>query len=214
MPRQNPQQLPTAEVNFKVWSIYLSVYYRSTRTPQAFSLDGSLSHNWKLWLTHFDFYLAATEKDTNGDKIKISTFLTCIDQKRREIYETFTFETGDEKKLACYNPINTSFLAVVIAPVPFFILTSYSLHTKVILILLLIVVFSFEKCSNGQNHSSSGFHHPIKNPPSSKISDFPHSLMLFGKHCSNQGHDCMWYQRQLPSWKASSRMQTHSVHSN
>ena len=68
--------------------------------PQAFSFDSSVPHSWKLWLKHFfDFYLAATEKDTNGDKIKTSIFLTCIGQKRREIYETFTFEADDEMKL-------------------------------------------------------------------------------------------------------------------
>ena len=67
---------------------------------QAFSFDGNESHSWKLWLKHFDFYLAATEKDTKGDKVKTSIFLTCIGQKGREIYETFTFELGDEMKLA------------------------------------------------------------------------------------------------------------------
>ena len=35
------------------------------------------------------------EEDTNGDKIK-----TSILQNGREIYETFTFEPGDEMKLA------------------------------------------------------------------------------------------------------------------
>ena len=67
--------------------------------PQAFSFDGNVSHSWKLWLKHFDFYLAATEKDTKGDKIKTSIFLTCIGQRGREIYETFTYEPGDEMKL-------------------------------------------------------------------------------------------------------------------
>ena len=53
-----------------------------------------------------------------------------------------------------------------------FILTSYFLYTGVMLILILIdaqylqnIVFSFEKGSNGQIDFSSGFHHPIKNPP-------------------------------------------------
>ena len=36
------------------------------------------------------------------------------------IHETFTFEPGDEMKLACYNPIKTSFSAVVIAPDHFY----------------------------------------------------------------------------------------------
>ena len=54
-------------------------------TPQAFSFDGNVSQSWKLWLKHFDFYLAATEKDTKGDKVKTSIFLTCIGQKGRKI---------------------------------------------------------------------------------------------------------------------------------
>ena len=52
---------------------------------QAFSFDSNVSHSWKLWLKHFDFYLAVTEKDTKGDKIKTSIFLTCIVQKGREM---------------------------------------------------------------------------------------------------------------------------------
>ena len=50
-----------------------------------------------------------------------------------------------------------------------FILTSYSLFTQVVTILILIdvqylqnVVFSFEKGSKGQSHSSSDSQHPIK----------------------------------------------------
>ena len=46
------------------------------------------------------FYFAATEKDTKGDKVKTFIFLTCIGQKGRELYETFTFEPADEMKLA------------------------------------------------------------------------------------------------------------------
>ena len=68
--------------------------------PQVFSFDGNLSHSWKLWLKHFDFYMAATEKDTKSDKIKSSIFLTCIGQKGKEMFETFTFEPGDEMELA------------------------------------------------------------------------------------------------------------------
>ena len=67
---------------------------------QVFSFDSNVSHSWKIWLKHFDFNLAAMEEDTKGDKIKTSIFLTCIGQKGREIYETFTFESGDEMKLA------------------------------------------------------------------------------------------------------------------
>ena len=68
--------------------------------PQAFSFECNVSHSWKLWLKHYDFYLTATEKDTKGDKIKIYIFLTWIGQKGREIYETFAFEPGDKMKLS------------------------------------------------------------------------------------------------------------------
>ena len=80
------------------------------------------------------------------------------------------------------NPIKTSFLALAIAPVPFFILTSSSLYTKITLVLMLIdvqylqnVVFSFEKASNVQNHSSSDPHHSIK---SSLQQNFQFSLKI------------------------------------
>ena len=71
-----------------------------------------------------------------------------------------------------FNPIKkTPFLAVVIAPVPFFEI-SYSFETKIMLILILIdvqylqnAVFSFEKFSISQNRSSSGSHHLAKKSP-------------------------------------------------
>ena len=66
--------------------------------PQAFSFEGNVSHNSGLWPRHFHHYLAATEKYTKG--IKTFIFLTCISQKGREIYGNFTFEPGDEMKLA------------------------------------------------------------------------------------------------------------------
>ena len=68
---------------------------------QSFSFKGNVFQGWKLWLKHFEFYLAATEKDRNNDKVKTSVLLTCIGQKGREIYETFNFDNpGDEMRLA------------------------------------------------------------------------------------------------------------------
>ena len=82
--------------------------------PQSFSFDRNVSQGWKIWLKHFEFYLTATEKDGKNGKVKTSVLLTCIEQKCREIYETFNFDNlpGDEMKLAselqkffeCCNP--------------------------------------------------------------------------------------------------------------
>ena len=75
-----------------------------------------------------------------------------------------------------------------------FILTLYSFYTQFMLILILYidiqylqnVVFSFEKGSNAQNHSSLGFQHQKKRSPSKiphfpQLGDSPHALTLFGK---------------------------------
>ena len=75
-----------------------------------------------------------------------------------------------QKSIQPNKKIKTSFLAVVIASVPFLI--SYSFETQIMLILILIdaqysqnAVFSFEKFLNRQNHSSSGSHHLVKKSP-------------------------------------------------
>ena len=58
--------------------------------PQVFSFDGNVSHTWRLCLKHFGFYLAAVEKDTKGDKIKTSIFLTCIGQNKKKYMRLLT----------------------------------------------------------------------------------------------------------------------------
>ena len=68
----------------------------------------------------------------------------------------------------CSSPVKTSVFCYHCC-CAIFILTLYSLYTLVILILISInvqclqnVVFSFEKGSNSQDHSSSDSHNPIK----------------------------------------------------
>ena len=66
-------------------------------TPQHFSFKGNVSHTWKFWLKQYHFYFTATVKNNKDDKIKTSLLLTCTGQKGREIYETFTFDSADDK---------------------------------------------------------------------------------------------------------------------
>ncbi|CAB4026344.1 Hypothetical predicted protein, partial [Paramuricea clavata] len=65
--------------------------------PPPFSFEGNVSHGWKIWEKHFNFYLTATESDSKSDKVKTSILLTCIGPKGREIYETFTFSQETDK---------------------------------------------------------------------------------------------------------------------
>ena len=74
------------------------------------------------------------------------------------------FLSPTKQQFSCYNPIKTSFLAVVIAPVPFSFDIKYLQNG----------VSSFEKGLNGQNHSSTDSHHPMKKfLPSLKFPIFP-----------------------------------------
>eukprot|EP00112_Aurelia_sp_Birch-Aquarium-sp1_P017827 Seg4172.1 transcript_id=Seg4172.1/GoldUCD/mRNA.D3Y31 product="hypothetical protein" protein_id=Seg4172.1/GoldUCD/D3Y31 len=41
--------------------------------------------------------MVATESDAKSDKVQTSILLTCIGQKGRDVYNTFTFETADDK---------------------------------------------------------------------------------------------------------------------
>ena len=67
---------------------------------QALSFQGNVSHSWNFGSNTLIFIWLQQKKDTKGDKIKTSTFLTCIGQNGRKIYENFNFEPGDETKLA------------------------------------------------------------------------------------------------------------------
>ena len=78
-----------------------------------------------------------------------------------------------------------------------FVLISFSLDIWVMLILILIdvqysrkAVFSFEKGLNCQNHSSSGFLHPVEKFPPIKFLIPPYSLRLFGK--LNYSYKCLY----------------------
>ena len=79
------------------------------KPPGPLPFEGNVAQTWKTWRKAFDFYLVATESDTKSDKIKTSILLTCIGDRRREIYETFEFTTaGDSLKL---NPVLDQFEA-------------------------------------------------------------------------------------------------------
>ena len=65
--------------------------------PPPFVFEGNLSHGWKTWSKHLDFFLTATESDEKPNKVKTSILLSCIGPKGREIYETFQFDTAKDR---------------------------------------------------------------------------------------------------------------------
>ena len=66
------------------------------KPPPPFAFEGNLSHGWKVWSRHFDFFLAATEAESKSEKVKTSILLTAIGPKGRDIHETFAFTDDDD----------------------------------------------------------------------------------------------------------------------
>ena len=106
-----------------------------------------IKNEFQLFLTQIG-PIFWSKKGTNMELLKKYFYFQLI--KKSTFTENCSFPPPGN------NPIKTSFLALVIAPVPF--LTPYSFYEQVMLILILIdfqylqkVISSFEKGSNGQN---------------------------------------------------------------
>ena len=77
--------------------------------PEPLSFEGNVRENWRRWKQEFELYLAATESDGKSEKVKSSILLTCIGKRAREIYNTFTFQTEEDKMKV--SPIPSKFTA-------------------------------------------------------------------------------------------------------
>ena len=77
--------------------------------PEPLSFEGNVRENWRRWKQEFELYLAATESDGKSEKVKSSILLTCIGKRAREIYNTFTFQTEEDKMKV--SPILSKFTA-------------------------------------------------------------------------------------------------------
>ena len=77
--------------------------------PEPLSFEGNVQENWRRWKQEFELYLAATESDGKSEKVKSSILLTCIGKRAREIYNTFTFQTEEDKMKV--SPILSKFTA-------------------------------------------------------------------------------------------------------
>ena len=64
--------------------------------PNALSFEGNTAENWTKFKKEFHFYMTATESNNKPEDVKTSRLLTCIGEKARDIYYTFTFEAEDD----------------------------------------------------------------------------------------------------------------------
>ena len=68
--------------------------------PQALDFEsGNLNQKWKTWKEEFLIFLAATETDNKGGKVKVQMLLNLIGPHGRDVFKTFTWTAaGDINK--------------------------------------------------------------------------------------------------------------------
>ena len=81
------------------------------RPPNSLSFEGNVSENWRRWIQQFRLYLNATGRDRKPEKVQCSTLLTVAGEDAVEIYNTFTFSSGETDKI---EPLISKFQAYCI----------------------------------------------------------------------------------------------------
>ena len=64
--------------------------------PNALSFEGNIAGNWTTFKKEFQFYMTVTELNNKPEDVKTSGLLTCVGEKARHVYYTFTFEAEDD----------------------------------------------------------------------------------------------------------------------
>ena len=66
------------------------------KPPEALSLQGNPSENWRRWIQRFGLYLTASGKVKEDEKVQCAILLHLIGEEALEIYNTFKFATGED----------------------------------------------------------------------------------------------------------------------
>ncbi|KAJ8972329.1 hypothetical protein NQ317_005911 [Molorchus minor] len=69
-----------------------------SRAPEALTFQGNISNNWRLWKQKYELYLLASGKSSKGDDVKIAMLLNLLGDEGIQIYNTFEYEEGEDKK--------------------------------------------------------------------------------------------------------------------
>ena len=71
----------------------------SFHKPSALSFDGNTSENWRRFKQQFDIYITASGSEQKDDAVKIAILINFAGEDAIEVFNTFQFAEGDEKKL-------------------------------------------------------------------------------------------------------------------
>ena len=67
------------------------------KQPEPMIMEGQLDKNWKVFKSNFKIYSTATGIKAKSDEVQACTFLHCIGQEARDLYDTFEFKSDTEK---------------------------------------------------------------------------------------------------------------------
>ena len=67
------------------------------KPPEALSLHGNLSDNWRWWVQRFDLNLKASGKLKEKEDVQCAILLHVISEEAMEIYNTFQFVTEEDR---------------------------------------------------------------------------------------------------------------------
>ena len=71
----------------------------SFHKPSALSFHGNTSENWRRFKQQFDIYVTASGSEKKDDAVKIAILQNFAGEDAIEVFNTFQFAEGDEKKL-------------------------------------------------------------------------------------------------------------------
>ncbi|XP_030759604.1 uncharacterized protein LOC115885003 [Sitophilus oryzae] len=69
------------------------------KPPEPLVLDGNVAENWKRFSQKFDIFSTATDLESKSEDKKVAVFLNLIGDEGLELFNSFSFENGDEKNI-------------------------------------------------------------------------------------------------------------------
>ena len=62
-------------------------------------MEGNISENWRRWRQRFELFLVASGAAEKPEGTKVAILLHTVGEEALEAYNTFKWETGEEKKV-------------------------------------------------------------------------------------------------------------------
>jgi len=65
--------------------------------PEVLSLDGNIAENWRQWKQRFGIFSLASGPSRKDTKVQAATFLHKTGLEALEVYNTFAWDSNDDK---------------------------------------------------------------------------------------------------------------------